>query len=101
MSTFTAILEPSADGTLHLPVPWTRGRFRVHARVEMLDGVVLAEHAVVRLARDLESVRAGEVGTIVHVYEGGAGYEVEFQNGHERPLVLTVEPEDIELAEAK
>jgi hypothetical protein len=102
VSTITAILEPSADGTLHLPVPWTRGRFRVQAQVEILDSPVLAEHSIVCLSRDLgEGLKAGEIGTIVHVYDGGAGYEVEFLRGRERPLLMTVEPEDIELSEAE
>lgn len=101
MSTITAILEPSADGTLHLPVPWTRGRFRVRAQVEIIEASVLPEHSVVRLSRDMPQagLMRGERGTIVHVYDGGAGYEVEFQQGRERPVVVTVEPEDIEQAE--
>ncbi|MBE7494187.1 MAG: DUF4926 domain-containing protein [Verrucomicrobiaceae bacterium] len=102
MSTITAILEASPDGTLHLPGPWSPGRFRVKAHVEPLeDGVVLPEHAVVRLRRALEAdgLAAGAKGTIVHVYEGGAGYEVEFAKAGERPKLVTLEPADIELAE--
>lgn len=36
MSVFTAILEPSADGTLHLPLPeaWRRLPIRVKAEME-------------------------------------------------------------------
>ena len=36
MSTYTAILEPTADGTLHLPVPaeWRHGAIRVKAELE-------------------------------------------------------------------
>lgn len=36
MSTITAILEPSADGTLHLPVPeaWRHLSIRVKAELE-------------------------------------------------------------------
>ena len=36
MSTYTAILEPAADGTLHLPVPaeWRHGAIRVKAELE-------------------------------------------------------------------
>lgn len=101
MSTITAILEPAADGTLHLPVPWTRGKFRVNAVVEPVDAAIIAEHAVVRLCHDLsaEGLKVGDTGTVVHVYEGGAGYEVEFIHGRSRPKLLTVEPEDIELVE--
>jgi len=36
MSTITAILEPSADGTLHLPVPaaWCKLSIRIKAELE-------------------------------------------------------------------
>ena len=36
MSTITAILEPAADGTLHLPVPaaWRQRSIRVKAELE-------------------------------------------------------------------
>ncbi len=36
MSTITAILEPDADGTLHLPVPmaWRKTAIRVKAEME-------------------------------------------------------------------
>ena len=36
MSTITAILEPDADGTLHLPLPseWRKVPIRVHAELE-------------------------------------------------------------------
>lgn len=36
MSTITAILEPAADGTLHLPVPaaWRKLSIRVRAELE-------------------------------------------------------------------
>jgi hypothetical protein len=36
MSVFTAILEPSADGTLHLPLPeaWRRLPIRIKAEME-------------------------------------------------------------------
>lgn len=99
----TTILEPAADGTLHVPLPalWKLGKFRVSVEVEPLAGVPLAEHALVRLRRDLpdDEVKAGETGTVVHVYEGGTGYEVEFIRGHKRPKLVTVEPADIELAD--
>lgn len=102
MSTITAILEPCADGTLHLPVPWTRGKFRVNAVVELIDEALIQEHAVVRLRHDVaaDGLKAGDTGTVVHVYEGGSGYEVEFIHGRTRPKLVTVEPADIELAEA-
>lgn len=39
MSTITAILEPSADGTLHLPVPeaWKGMSIKVRAEMEPVD----------------------------------------------------------------
>lgn len=61
----------------------------------------IAEHAVVRLRRALpkERLRAGEEGTVVHVYAKGAACEVEFVDGHKRPKLVTLEPDDIELCE--
>jgi hypothetical protein len=40
---------------------------------------------------------AGAEGAIVHVYHGGAGYEVEFLKGRSLPAVVTVTPQEIEL----
>lgn len=39
MSTITVIMEPAADGTLHLPVPaeWRYQRIRVKAEMEPLE----------------------------------------------------------------
>lgn len=36
MSTITAILQPDADGSLHLPLPaeWRHGKVRVEAKLE-------------------------------------------------------------------
>lgn len=41
---------------------------------------MIEEFERVVLTRDLpeEGLKAGDVGTVVHVYDGGAGYEVEF-----------------------
>jgi hypothetical protein len=101
MSTITAILEPQKDGTLHLPVPWSHGRFWVVARVvPQEEHLPYAEHAMVRLAHDLplEGMSAGARGTVVHVYDGGVGYEVEFIRTGEKPRLITVEATDIEPA---
>ena len=40
----------------------------------------MKEHETVVLADDLpgQGLRAGDIGTVVLVHEGGAGYEVEF-----------------------
>ncbi len=58
----------------------------------------LPEYARVRLRCALPAVglKAGALGTVVHVYEGGAGYEVEFAGGRKHPAAATVEPEDLE-----
>ena len=104
MSTITAILTPSPDGTLHLPLPehLRSGRIRVVATLAAQVVEVIPEHAVVRLLPDrpADGLKAGDKGTVVHVYEGGAGYEVEFVGGRTRPKLVTVEPEEIELSEA-
>ena len=41
---------------------------------------MINEHDTVVLTKDLpdEGLRAGDIGTVVHVHENGAGYEVEF-----------------------
>jgi len=41
MSTITAILEPDADGTLHLPLPaeWRKARIRVKAELEPVEAL--------------------------------------------------------------
>jgi len=58
----------------------------------------LMEHSRVRLlrARPGEGLAAGAEGAIVHVYKNGAGYEVEFLAGRERPAVLTLTRGEIE-----
>ena len=59
---------------------------------------ILPEHARVRLRRALPAagLTVGASGTIVHVYEDGAGYEVEFTEGRKHPAVETLFPADIE-----
>jgi len=41
---------------------------------------MIKEHDCVVLTKNLpeESLEAGDVGTVVHIHKGGAGYEVEF-----------------------
>jgi len=51
--------------------------------------------AVVRLLLDYPPYRKGTNGTVVHVYHGGEGYEVEFDDP---PGVITVHRVDLELA---
>lgn len=41
---------------------------------------MIKEHECIVLLRDLpeNSLKAGDIGTVVHIHEGGTGYEVEF-----------------------
>ena len=41
---------------------------------------MIKEHDVVVLTEDLpdERLQAGDIGTVVHIHENGAGYELEF-----------------------
>jgi hypothetical protein len=57
----------------------------------------LGEHTRVRVLADLPQfgLNKGELGTIVHVYEAG-GYEVEFPGHLNRPVVITLDPEQVE-----
>jgi hypothetical protein len=63
-----------------------------------LDGPPLAELSIVRLRHPVpdESLQSGETGTVVHVYDEGAGYEVEFVRGHTPPVVATLMRKDLE-----
>ena len=65
MSTITAILEPQADGSLHLPVPpeLRHGRVRVEAKLEAADATAismsLATPEMLRQRKEaLEALRA-------------------------------------------
>ena len=62
---------------------------------------VFQEHERVRLLRAFPdvTVAAGSAGTIVFVYEGVEDYEVEILETKNRPVVLTVESDDIALVE--
>ena len=56
------------------------------------------EHDTVVLTRSLpdHGLQAGDVGAIVHVYDDGEAFEVEFVDGSGSTLALvTVEPPDI------
>ncbi len=59
---------------------------------------MITAYEKVALTRDVPEERlvAGDAGTVIHVYEGGRGYEVEFfsLNGHTL-AVATVEAKDI------
>ena len=56
----------------------------------------LREHDIVTLRVDLpdDGLRAGEVGTIVHVHASGKALVVEFAD-HEAPVFATVSPAQV------
>jgi hypothetical protein len=58
----------------------------------------IQEHDVVVLTRDLPDYKrhASDVGAVVHVYDDGKAYEIEFVTGSGQSLaVATLEPADI------
>ena len=60
--------------------------------------MTIHEHDTVVLTRDLaeHQLRAGDVGAVVHVYQDGKAYEIEFVNGSGETLAVeTLEPSDI------
>lgn len=40
--------------------------------------MTIREHDCVVLTADLPGLKAGDIGTVVHIHTGGAAYEVEF-----------------------
>lgn len=59
---------------------------------------MLAEHSLVVLDAEPPhpKLTRGDVGTFVHVYKGGKGYEVEFVDGDGRTVALvTVSANDV------
>lgn len=58
----------------------------------------LHEHMRVRLLRPLPDacLRSGVTGTVVHIYRGGLGYEVEFVIEGTRSVVVTLKSTDVE-----
>ncbi len=62
------------------------------------------EHDMVVLTRPLadHGLEAGDVGAIVHIYEGGRAFEVEFVAGGGTPLaVVTLEANDIRVLDSR
>ena len=57
----------------------------------------LREHDRVILLTEMEQLPPGAVGTIVHVHDGGAAYEVEFVRSHTRSAVVTLEERQVRL----
>lgn len=60
--------------------------------------IPLAEHERVRLRKSLpeHNLSAGVKGTIVHIYRGGMGLEVEFGAGGKSPKVVALDGGDVE-----
>jgi hypothetical protein len=59
---------------------------------------MIKEHDCVVLTQDLpeEKMNAGDIGTVVHVHQGGAGYEVEFMTlSGETVAVITLLPTQV------
>lgn len=59
---------------------------------------MISEHKLAVLLREFpeHSLVAGDVGTVVHVHNGGEGYEVEFMDAFgETIAVLTVDAPDL------
>jgi hypothetical protein len=64
---------------------------------------MIPEHSLVVLDCDPphDKLNRGDVGTVVHVYKGGRGYEVEFVDGAGRTVALvTVGADDVRPIEA-
>jgi hypothetical protein len=59
---------------------------------------LITEHSRVRLLAPLpaENLRAGEIGTVVHIYAGHEAYEVEFITQDARSVVSTLDARQIE-----
>lgn len=59
---------------------------------------MIKEHECVVLTRDLatEGLKAGDIGTVVHIHKAGAGFEVEFMTlAGETVTVVTLLPDQI------
>jgi hypothetical protein len=57
---------------------------------------VITEHSIVVLNEDraAEGLTVGDVGAVVHIYEAGKGYEVEFVDGGGTTVALLTLPAD-------
>lgn len=59
---------------------------------------MIKEHDCVVLTQDLpeENMKAGDIGTVVHIHQGDAGYEVEFMTlAGETAAVITLLPAQV------
>lgn len=61
------------------------------------------ERIVLKTDRPKDNLKAGDVGTVVHVYGDGEGYEVEFltPSGHTTIAVVTLDASDVRKAGEK
>jgi hypothetical protein len=65
---------------------------------------MIRELDTVVLARDIEEygLKRGDIGAVVHGYENGVAFEVEFVTGEGQTIaVLTLTPEEIRAVEGK
>ena len=62
---------------------------------------MIAEHSLVIFVAEshesYETLAHGDIGTVVHVYEDGEGYEVEFIDKDNKSVLATVGADDIRL----
>lgn len=59
---------------------------------------MIKEHDCIVLLEDLpeNSLKAGDIGTVVHIHKGGAGYEVEFMTlAGETVAIVTLLPSQL------
>lgn len=59
---------------------------------------MIKEHDSIVLLQDLpdDGLKAGDIGTVVHIHKGGAGYEVEFMTlAGETVAVVTLLPDQL------
>ena len=59
---------------------------------------MIEEHDCIVLLEDLpeNSLKAGDIGTVVHIHKGGAGYEVEFMTlAGETVAIVTLLPSQL------
>jgi len=64
----------------------------------MSNEIMIKEHDCVVLTENLpqEGLQAGDIGTVVHIHQGGAGYEVEFMTlAGETVAVATLSPSQL------
>ena len=83
----------------HSPATGSRDSLATaHYRLSFGGKRMIKEHDCVVLTQDLpeEGLRAGDIGTVVHIHEGAAGYEVEFMTlAGETVAVVTLLPSQL------